>query len=743
VAEDEGTDRRSEDLFEDLDKFFAPIQDVDWPDEDLPSGTGGAATPPPATTEVPPATGAGEPGGGTDVFDDDLDTPIVWEDPAPPTPTPTATEPAPAEDDHAGFRSTAAADARSSDHPTGDVDAAAPETGGTTGGSGSLAEDMFGSAGGAPSESPSGVPASSDDMFGAGASPGPPPDDLLPTGWASGLEGGIDLDLDVPASSDDAPAPESGRFLGEPTAQMSGDDWAELGMTSGPEDQAPGPGGAEGGAEPYSYMERFLPDDEGVEVPEFGYGPDPGAGATPSGGTTGIDWGEPAVAPGPAGGAGSIEDSGPISIDDLRRAPDAYRDLPGPDAGPAPAGEPATPGPPPGFDSEPGDGDLEAAAEHFAASIREQEPGLGMAHDDPFAEHGAAPDPFADHADEGVDLLGAGEHREPYSDHPEPLLFPDGEDEHDDLLSFGQTEDGPRTVKVSAAEGVGPSWQEPTSADVPGEGEHEPPRPSRNLSAAIVTGVVLTAVALLALLAGKEFFGFVAGAVVLLAQVELYTAIRTRGFQPAVPLGLAVGVLICFGGYLKGESGILAMTTVGALFTPLWFMATPARQRKNVVANMGMTMFGILAVPFLGGFALAIIHSTSRAFTIMVLILAFGYDIAAYGIGTLTGNKPLAPSISPNKTREGAIGGFLVLAIIAIFLKSVSPISSYVEAFGLAAAAGMAALLGDLAESLIKRDLGVKDMGTIFPGHGGALDRIDSILFVAPVVYYFLLVFVF
>jgi phosphatidate cytidylyltransferase len=218
---------------------------------------------------------------------------------------------------------------------------------------------------------------------------------------------------------------------------------------------------------------------------------------------------------------------------------------------------------------------------------------------------------------------------------------------------------------------------------------------------------------------------------------------RNRGYQPAVPLGLAVGGLICAGGYLKGEGGILAMTAVGALFTPLWYMATPARQRKNVVANMGMTLLGVMAVPFLGGYALSIIHDASREFTIFMLILAFGYDIAAFGVGTLTGNKPLAPSISPNKTREGAIGGFLVLAIVAIFLESVAPISSYVESFGLAFAAGLAAMLGDLAESLVKRDLGVKDMGTVFPGHGGALDRIDSILFVAPVVFYFVRIFVF
>jgi phosphatidate cytidylyltransferase len=317
------------------------------------------------------------------------------------------------------------------------------------------------------------------------------------------------------------------------------------------------------------------------------------------------------------------------------------------------------------------------------------------------------------------------------------MVFPDeGGEEPDDLLSFGESE-GPRTVKVSAAEGTGPSWQEPTSVEVPVEGEQEPPRPSRNLSAAIVTGVVLAVVALLALLAGKVFFAFVAGAVVLLAQLELYTAIRKRGYQPAVPLGLAIGALIAIGGYNKGEGGILAMTLLGVLFTPLWYMATPARQRRNVVANMGMTFVGILAVPFLGGFAMAIIHDTSRAFTIMVLALAFGFDIVAYAIGTLTGSKPLAPTISPNKTREGVYGGILVLAVLGfVVLGNIEPLTSVWQGLLVGVAAAVAATFGDLAESLAKRDLGVKDMGTIFPGHGGALDRIDSVLFVAPVVFY-------
>jgi phosphatidate cytidylyltransferase len=681
VADDEGRERRGEDLFEDLDKFFAPIQDVDWPEEGsepgAPEAESGQAEPGVAAGEAPePGAGAGA-RGEPDVFDTQLEA------------------------EEGGFRA-----------------AAAPE----------FDEEAPGIAGDAPAEPPAGS-------------------ELLPDDWAAGIaDDGIDLDLDVPPAVPEGSAP--GRYLGEPTQEMSVEEWAEL-RIGGTGEDLPEAEPASEQREPFSYMEQFLPDEGQPEVPEFGYGPEPGTGAPPAGGTTGIDWDESAAA---SGGPSELEDSGPITIDDLRRPPDVYRDLPGPDA--------PSSGQVPGFDEdeEPQEGDVEAAAEHFAESIREEEPELGLApaaaaDAEPFAAGG---EPLAGGADllaagdaapvvePGDDLFGPADVREPYSDRPEPLIFPDeGEGESDELLSFGEPT-GPRTVKVGGTEETGPSWQEPTSVEVPVEGEHEPPRPGRNIPAAIVTGIALAVVAAVALLLGKPFFGFVAGAIVLLAQLELYTALRRAGHQPAVPLGLAVGGLVCAAGYLKGEGGILAMTAIGALFIPLWYMATPARHRRNVVVNIGMTMFGILAVPFLAGYALVIIHSYSRAFTIAVLGLAFGFDIAAYAIGTFSGNRPLAPTISPNKTREGAIGAFGVMFVVfgLLVLPSLKPpISSVWVAIGLTIAASLAAVFGDLAESLVKRDLGVKDMGTIFPGHGGALDRIDSILFVAPVVYYFLRIF--
>jgi phosphatidate cytidylyltransferase len=120
-----------------------------------------------------------------------------------------------------------------------------------------------------------------------------------------------------------------------------------------------------------------------------------------------------------------------------------------------------------------------------------------------------------------------------------------------------------------------------------------------------------------------------------------------------------------------------------------------------------------------------------------VLGLTFLYDIAAFAGGSFFGTRPLARTISPRKSWEGALVGSALTLVFAIaIVPNIDPMS-LARSVGLALLVAIFAPLGDLAESLIKRDLGVKDMGTILPGHGGILDRIDSALFVVPAAYYF------
>ncbi|MDP9341459.1 MAG: phosphatidate cytidylyltransferase [Actinomycetota bacterium] len=518
-----------------------------------------------------------------------------------------------------------------------------------------------------------------------------------------------------PALDESAPpAADPSQYLGQPTQEMSGEDWEDLRTRFGPDrplDVEPGPQG-EGEAEPYSFLDQFLPR-EGEEARPEGPAavaprPEPPAPEPPAPEPPAP---EESLAPelaapddaGPEAGHGTGQP--PITIDDLRKAPDQYRDLPPPlgedeESAEEPAGVAAGPM----GEEEPPPGGVEAAAEHFAESIRQ-----------------------------------SGELPVIEPEHFEPAVPGPGED---DLLGdLDQEPRQPRTIRVGVSDTVGPSWQEPTSEEVLGEGEAETARGGRNIPLAFLSGVVLAVIGVGSIAISKAAFAVVATIVVLLAQLELYTALRRRHFQPAVPLGLVFGALTMAAAYLKGPEAMLAMAALAVMFTFLWFMAVPTSQRKNVLANVGLTLFPYFYVAVLAGYVV-IILALSKALVLSVLALAVGYDVAAFAIGSLWGSRPLAPSISPRKSWEGAIGATLVLLLVSVaVLASIDPISTVGRAVGLAIVASIFAPIGDLAESLLKRDLGVKDIGTIMPGHGGALDRIDSILFVAPAAFYFIRIF--
>jgi phosphatidate cytidylyltransferase len=123
-----------------------------------------------------------------------------------------------------------------------------------------------------------------------------------------------------------------------------------------------------------------------------------------------------------------------------------------------------------------------------------------------------------------------------------------------------------------------------------------------------------------------------------------------------------------------------------------------------------------------------------------ILGLTVTYDASAFAVGYFWGSRPLAPSVSPKKSWEGAIGATLVVIAVAVGVvaPAVELLDTIPRAVGLAVVVALFAPLGDLAESLVKRDLGIKDMGSILPGHGGVLDRIDAMLFVAPAAFLYL-----
>ena len=437
----------------------------------------------------------------------------------------------------------------------------------------------------------------------------------------------------------------------------------------------------------------------------------------------------------------SEEEQHELTLDDLKKAPPEYRDLPGPTGHDVEAGA----GAPTGEDARAawGRGAEEGAEESATEETAAGEPTMAEveAAADQLAEEFRGPE--GARAPEGARPGQQAEPGEP-TEYAEPAQGPmEPAEVEKQLLADLEEGGGPRTVRVGAAESLtGPTWEEPTSRPVMAEPTIPPgPGQARDMTAAVMTAAGLAAIGLISLLIAKWLFAIVATGVVVIGQMELYGTMHRRGHQPATALGLAVGALVMAAAYLKGEATMTFFLVLGLFLSFLWYMAAPLKARENLIRNVGATMLGVLYVPFLAGYVLLLLSqkNSGRALMVTVIALAFVYDIAAYFFGSFWGSRALAPTISPRKSWEGLLGATAVtLALSVALIPSAVDYLTVVRAIGLAVVIIVFAPLGDLVESLIKRDLGVKDMGSILPGHGGILDRIDSVLLVAPAAFYYL-----
>jgi phosphatidate cytidylyltransferase len=374
------------------------------------------------------------------------------------------------------------------------------------------------------------------------------------------------------------------------------------------------------------------------------------------------------------------------------------------------------------LEGEPSEEDLEAAAAHFSDSLSGD----------------------SSYATEPVDALGGSEVGDLLSDLG-AAPSASSEDVEADLLSDLHDPDAPPRTVVVGGEGIsGPSWQEPASVEVGADLDRRGPQSGeRDVPAAFMTGVLLAGVALAALWAGPAAFAVVAGIAVLVAQGELFGVMVKAHNQPATLVGLVAGVLMMAGAYFRGEAATPAMFALGVMATFLWFMTVPAEHRTNVTRNIGMTVLNMAWIPLLGGYLIATLKlDDGKALVFAIILLTFLFDTAAFLIGSVSGGgwfqRPLAPNVSPKKSWEGLLGGtFATVVASGAFVTSfVGPFENRrIDALLLGLVVAIAATLGDLAESVVKRDVGVKDMGTVLPGHGGVLDRIDSLLFVAPATF--------
>lgn len=259
----------------------------------------------------------------------------------------------------------------------------------------------------------------------------------------------------------------------------------------------------------------------------------------------------------------------------------------------------------------------------------------------------------------------------------------------------------------------------------------------RDLPVAIAAGVGIGVVALLAFSQGPKWAAALATVVVVLAAAEAFDVFRRNGYKPATLLGLVATMSLMIGAYVRGERAVPLILALAVMFTMLWYLFGVVKARPT--QNIGITLLGLLWVGFLGSFASLMLRYPDRegvAFLLGTILAVVANDVGALFFGRQFGNTPLAAEISPNKSWEGFGGGLLLSVIVCVAIVSRIHPWDLGSAFLLAVVASIVGPLGDLCESMVKRDLGLKDMGSVVPGHGGVLDRFDAILFVLPAAYY-------
>ena len=254
------------------------------------------------------------------------------------------------------------------------------------------------------------------------------------------------------------------------------------------------------------------------------------------------------------------------------------------------------------------------------------------------------------------------------------------------------------------------------------------------------TGIAVAVLALLAFKVGTVTSLILCLVVVTFAAGEAFAVLRRSGWRPATLLGLVGTVSLMLGAYDKGIAALPLVLVLITAFTLLWYLF--GVERGSAVAGTASTLLVVCWVALLGSYAgllLAPSNFPNRhgiAFLLGAIIATVANDVGALVVGRWIGSRQLAPVVSPNKTWEGLAGGALASILVStVVVGAIHPWTAANAAL-LGVVVAVVAPLGDLCESLLKRDLRLKDMGTLLPGHGGVLDRVDALIFVLPATYY-------
>jgi len=257
--------------------------------------------------------------------------------------------------------------------------------------------------------------------------------------------------------------------------------------------------------------------------------------------------------------------------------------------------------------------------------------------------------------------------------------------------------------------------------------------PARSLGAAVATALILVAAIVVAIILGKTAFFFLAAVVVLLALYELMEALtRAAGRRPATPVAVAGGAAIITLAFLE-RPALVSVAVVATALATIFFTLMPGRG-NSPGSDAGWTLLGVLWIAGGGAAAVSLLTlSSDGVLWLLSLVLVVAVDdMFAYFGGTNLGKHKLAPSISPGKSWEGVlVGSAAAVAMGAVVGLMMYDISVF-DGLALGVIAAVFNPIGDLFESMVKREIGIKDSGRLLPGHGGMLDRLDAILMCAP-----------